>query len=786
MLQQSMKGSLRRRVVQVRNLLLGPAHLSEDTLSQLRAAQISALVRMTPFMMLANLTAMCVVVAVFWRTGHDSFLVVWSALFSLFMIAGTAQWLLSRTRPVPQRASRRAVTRVIASCLLPAIAWGAIPIALFPSADSGGQLLIASLVLGTLSAGAYGLATLPLSAFLYTGTIALSAFVTLAGADDGVIVTIAVLLLVYVAITWYAVGWFATLFASNRLHALELEEQKELIGLLLNDFQENASDWLFEVNADGAITTISNRLLETIGVPESQIIGKPFLKVLAVGNITKGAPEWDRIAAVFENREPFSSVEIPVTINGTLYWWSLTGKPIFDHKGRFTGYRGVGSNVTAERQARDRIVHMAHHDALTGLPNRVRLHQTLQEAVARRAPFAVLYIDLDNFKAINDTLGHTTGDAILVEVARRLRHHLDGQGLAVRLGGDEFAVVLHPISDPERAEALASDLVAAMAEPFRYRDKPLHLGASIGVAIGPGGGDGMTDVLRHADMALYAAKSAGRGTYRLFAQAMEDALISRRALEDDLRTAIAGNLLHIAYQPIMDIATGRMTGAEALLRWNHPTRGPVSPSEFIPIAEETGLIIPLGEWVLREACREAARWPEGMTIAVNVSAAQIHSPRLGAAIVSALEESRLHPRQLEIEITESVLADEAAAARMITAVHALGVRLSLDDFGTGYSSMAYLSRFSFDKIKIDQSFVRQAIERPVCAAIVDAVSGLARNLSMSTVAEGIETEAELAVVRAAGCTQGQGYHFGRPMTPEALRAVIMDTVGDMAPVTRAA
>jgi EAL domain-containing protein (putative c-di-GMP-specific phosphodiesterase class I) len=226
-----------------------------------------------------------------------------------------------------------------------------------------------------------------------------------------------------------------------------------------------------------------------------------------------------------------------------------------------------------------------------------------------------------------------------------------------------------------------------------------------------------------------------------------------------------------------------MVGAEALLRWNHPTRGPVSPAEFIPIAEETGLIIPLGEWVLREACREAAQWPDHMTIAVNVSAVQIKSPRLTAAIVSALEESRLQPRQLEIEITESVLADEVTADRMITAMHALGVRLALDDFGTGYSSLAYLSRFTFDKIKIDQSFVRQAIESPVCAAIVDAVSGLARNLAMSTVAEGIETEAELDVVRAAGCTQGQGYHFGRPMSPVALRAMIDDQAATAKPVT---
>ena len=765
-----------KMVRHVRGLLFGPEHLSEDTLSQLRAAQISALARMTPFNLAANLAATCIVLIFFLGTGHDLFLMIWSSLFVLFMAHGARQFLISRARPAPQRASRRAVRRVVAGCILPALIWGAFPMVLFGDANPAGQVLIAGLLVGTIASGAYGLATLAPAAFLYTGVIALLGLGSLVFADSAIVATMALLLVGYLAIAWYAIGWLATLFAANRLHALETEQQKDLIGLLLHDFQESASDWLFEVNAEGVITMISPRHLEAIGVPERRVVGKRFADALEACGLASGSPQQRQLRTAFIRQVPIAGIEIPVTIGASFYWWSLSGKPILDHKGRFAGYRGVGSDVTAARQARDRIEHMAHHDALTGLPNRVRLQQALDEAASSGRPFAVLYIDLDNFKGINDTLGHTTGDAILIEVAKRLREQLGDEGLAVRLGGDEFAVVLHPLDDLARAETLSGDLVAAMAHPFHHRDKLLHLGASIGVTTGEGADRDTADILRHADLALYAAKSAGRGTYRIFVQAMEDALVSRRALEDDLRTAIGGNLLHLAFQPIVDIATGTMTGAEALLRWNHPTRGPISPAEFIPIAEETGLIVPLGEWVLREACREAARWPGHMTIAVNVSATQIRSPRLSAAIVSALSESRLRPEQLEIEITESVLADEAAASRMIATVRALGVRLSLDDFGTGYSSLAYLSRFRFDKIKIDQSFVREAIARPDCAAIVNAVSRLAQDLNMSTVAEGIETEAELGVVRAAGCGRGQGYHFGRPMAPEALRALMGETV----------
>jgi diguanylate cyclase (GGDEF)-like protein len=432
------------------------------------------------------------------------------------------------------------------------------------------------------------------------------------------------------------------------------------------------------------------------------------------------------------------------------------------------------ADVTERHQAAARIRHAAMHDQLTGLPNRACFRERLVEALAAGGrELAVLCLDIDNFKRVNDALGHATGDELLRQAAARLKAALRGDDLLARLGGDEFGILLRGPGSPGHAEVLARRLAGLMARPFALAGGQAHAGTSIGIACD---GDGRPEeaadtLLRNADVALYRAKAAGRGTWRLFAPAMADALRARHALEADLREAEARGELELHYQPLADLQDFSLRGFEALLRWRHPRRGLVPPSEFVPVAEETGLILPVGEWALRRACADAAAWPRPVKVAVNLSAAQFAGTGVPALVAAVLADSGLPPARLEIEITESVLlAEEDRVIAALHALRALGVRVALDDFGTQYSSLSYLRRFPFDKIKIDRSFVRDAAERRECRAIVRSVAGLARELGMAATAEGVETAEHLALACAAGCTEGQGYLIGRPKPAAALGA----------------
>ena len=411
--------------------------------------------------------------------------------------------------------------------------------------------------------------------------------------------------------------------------------------------------------------------------------------------------------------------------------------------------------------------HLALHDALTGLPNRVllaeRLGQSLAQARRYGGAVAVLALDLDRFKGINDTLGHGAGDQLLREVAARLQACVRETDTVARVGGDEFVLVQLGAEQPAAAEALCRRLRETLSAPVVIEGKEVAAGVSIGVALAPTDGELPDDLVRHADIALYQAKNDGRGRFRFFEERMNAALQARSALERDLRRALAENRLELRYQPQVDLETGRMIGAEALLRWNHPQRGEILPGAFIPLAEETGLILPIGDWVLRSACAEAAGWP-GLRLAVNISPVQFREPGLIGTVEEALRGSGLAPDRLELEITESVLLEDTeAAVAILQALKSLGVRIAMDDFGTGYSSLSYLRRFAFDKIKIDRSFVADLGRSSDAAAIVRSVVGLGASLGITTNAEGVEVEAQADLLRAEGCNEAQGYRYGRPM-----------------------
>jgi diguanylate cyclase (GGDEF)-like protein/PAS domain S-box-containing protein len=441
------------------------------------------------------------------------------------------------------------------------------------------------------------------------------------------------------------------------------------------------------------------------------------------------------------------------------------------------GYLVAVVDITERRKAEARIAHMAHHDGLTNLPNRDFYQDRLRQLLERGQPgkrIAVLCVDLDLFKHVNDAFGHPTGDQLLKAVAERLKAEVRGENMVARLGGDEFAIVLGSNITPNEASDFADRLIRTLSARYEIDGTELVVGASVGIALSPGDGDSCEELMRNADMALYRSKADGGGVHRFFEREMDRQAQRRRDMERDLRIAFAEGEFELHYQPLVDIAADRINGFESLLRWRHPEKGMISPAEFIPVTEDIGLIVPLGEWVLREACTEAAKWPDGIKVAVNLSPVQFRSRNLVQAVISALAHSGLSPLRLELEITESVfLAETEANLAILHQLRELGVSISMDDFGTGYSSLSYLRSFPFDKIKIDRSFVKDLAERSDCVAIVRAISSLGRSLNITTTAEGVETLDQLDWLRAEGCNQVQGFLFSAARPADDIEQLLL-------------
>lgn len=448
---------------------------------------------------------------------------------------------------------------------------------------------------------------------------------------------------------------------------------------------------------------------------------------------------------------------------------AITHQPLPDG-----GWLETHDDMTEIRRHEGQVSHMALHDALTDLPNRLLLRQRIDEALPTALngrPLAVHCLDLDRFKTVNDTLGHPAGDTLLKAVADRLKVCVRDDDTVARLGGDEFAIIQVGVRKPDVAVSLAQRIGKELQAPFDLDGHQVVIDVSVGIAMAPANGTSADDLLKNADLALYRAKGDGRGVFRFFERGMDTQLRERRVLEMALRAAVAEGQFALHYQPIFSTANSAITGFEALLRWNHPERGLVPPADFLPLAEETGLMVPLGEWVLRTACAEAASWPGNLRVAVNLSATQFQSLNLAPTVVSALSASGLEARRLELEITESALLNETEATlRTLHMLRGLGVRIAMDDFGTGYSSLSYLRHFPFDKVKIDGSFVRDLGEAGESLAIVRAITGLGASLGMETTAEGVETDAQLGRIRAEGCSEVQGYFFSPPSPAEDLAA----------------
>ncbi|WP_063687882.1 bifunctional diguanylate cyclase/phosphodiesterase [Bradyrhizobium stylosanthis] len=531
--------------------------------------------------------------------------------------------------------------------------------------------------------------------------------------------------------------------------------------LVLDSALENMSQGLCMFDAEGKIILFNERYASMLRRTDIALTGRLLVEVLreeqAKGQWQGDADEFfARLVA--DAREGRTTTDVVNRFGRSI---RVVNQPM-----QGGGWVATFEDITEWLEAQAKISHMARHDALTGLPNRVLFHEQLEQGLHRTKSddqLAVLCLDLDHFKDINDSLGHPIGDALLKEVGRRLKAAAGEHDTVARLGGDEFAVVQIGRSEEAAARSLAGRLVEVISAPYEIDDHQIVIGVSIGISLSPQDGSNSDELLKNADLALYRAKADGRGTYRFFETGMDARAQARRLLEMDLRAAVQRDEFQAYYQPIRDVASGRVVAFEALLRWNHPQRGLIAPISFIPLAEETGLIVQLGEFVLRSACTDATSWPDDIDVAVNLSPVQFKSPNLIASVTSALAASGLSANRLELEITESVLLQNSEAT--LTTLHelrAMGVRISLDDFGTGYSSLSYLRSFPFDKIKIDRSFVSELATREDSMAIIRAVTGLGRSLGIVTTAEGVENDAQLELLRREGCTQAQGYLFSKP------------------------
>ena len=539
----------------------------------------------------------------------------------------------------------------------------------------------------------------------------------------------------------------------------------EAANLCLDAALGNMSQGLCLYDADNRLRVVNRRFCEIFRLsPERVTPGIPFREVLelsvAAGNhVGRTASDLLAEQAGIADLRASGDTRFQELSHGRVV--AISRQATADG-----GWVATYEDVTERRRAEAQIVFMARHDALTGLPNRVLFCERVEQALAqvgRDGGFAVLLLDLDRFKAVNDTLGHPIGDELLRSVAERLQACVREVDTVARLGGDEFVIVQAGLEKAEDATVLARRIIEVLSEPYDIDGHRVMIGTSIGISAAPGDGSSCGKLLKNADVALYRAKADGRGTWRFFEPEMDARLQARRLLELDLREALARDEFDLFFQPLFDLGQDRIGGFEALLRWRHPARGMVSPAEFIPLAEEIGLIVPLGEWILRRACAEASKWPGHVNVAVNVSPAQFKSGRLLQSVIAALSAAELPAQRLEMEITESVLlADSAATLATLHALRDLGVRISMDDFGTGYSSLSYLRSFPFDKIKIDQSFIRDLATTEDSGAIVRAITGLGRSLGMRTTAEGVETDEQLTWLRAEGCTEVQGYFFSPP------------------------
>lgn len=735
--------------------------------TRLRGDEQAVLARASRNRMLANALVAAFVIAMFAPLIGLWVVLPWAGLlaFMLYRSRQTDMLLVDterRINPATLERSQNLNAVALSGC------WAA-ALLVFPWLSGGEQkyaLVLA--VMALMVASTFVFSTSPLSVLIYLAVAGGGAMITLAVDGAWQAMGGAILLTIACIVATIEVR---TTFVKARLAEAAVAEKEAVVSLLLREFEENEADWLWEVDTARRLRAVSPRFAFALGRAQGEIEGKPLLEMIAGSLWSSGQfpASLHDLAERLKNRENFSNMLVQVSILGEERWWELSGTPTRDELGRFTGFRGVGSDVTEQRKSSEKIAYLARYDTLTQLPNRLQLTEALGEALRYAAQWrtrcALLMVDLDRFKAVNDSLGHMTGDKLLAQVSARLQSLMGENQMVGRLGGDEFAIVIRDASTPGVVRDLARRVIHRLSEPYQVDHHTLYVGASVGSAEGPRDGNSVEEMMRNADLALYRAKDSGGGEHCRFEPVLHASAEERRQLEVALRKALSRDEMMLHYQPVVDAHSETVVSFEALVRWNSAEHGFVSPGKFIPLAEDTRLIVPIGQWVMRKACEEARNWPEHVKVNVNVSPEQLLEPAFHDEVVQVLAATGLRPERLEIEVTESIFLRDASVARnALEQVMALGCSVALDDFGTGYSSLGYLRKLKFSTIKVDRTFVQGAAQGSAeSLAIINAVVAMARSLKMTTTAEGVETAQEADLIRKLGCDKIQGFYFGRPM-----------------------
>ena len=753
-------------------VLLGFASPDDRDWPLVRAAQLRAFDKHFRFPLLISPIAALLVIVQLWGAAPPALLLSW---FMLQLISASFIYgALARRRDHAKGAPRSAVNRLVIQMTLAGIVW-AIPLFSFaPYGNATQHIGYAAIALAIIGAAPAMCAAVPAAGIVLVTIVGSSlAFMLHSVGLD----LLAIAALAYAACNVYALFHHGRSLLARLYDVIKHDRQNAVVGLLMGEREGESSSWIWQIDGRKCVVDPSHRFCEATGLDPAGLEGRPLLRLLA-------GPGWDTgdvgddvrdFIARLQRGETFNELVLRVPIGTRMRFWKISGAPRIENGRAVTGYRGVIADVTESEASQRNIHRMAHFDALTGLANRTHfnelLHSRIAQASERGEIAACLMIDLDRFKAVNDTLGHPVGDRLLEMVAERLKSTLGKGDKCGRLGGDEFAMVLATVSSSTALDERARNIIRHLSQPYRVGDHQLHIGASIGSAIFPKDGRSAPTLLRNADLALYKAKESGRGVHAAFDPTLLRKAEHRRAVELALRSALANREFRLVYQPVYTLGSGAVAGYEALLRWDNETVGQVPPDRFLPIAEETRIIDPIGEWVVRTACAEAATWPDHMRLAINLSAGQLRNPRLADSILAALNGAGMSPDRLEIETTEAVLRKENETAfRTFDRLRKAGVTIALDDFGTGYSTLSLIGQTRFNSIKIDRDFIKTAEEGSEAGvAVIRAVIAMADSLGIATIIEGVETERQFALANQLGCRQVQGYFVSRPMSPEDLR-----------------
>ncbi|MCZ8221180.1 MAG: EAL domain-containing protein [Acidovorax sp.] len=741
---------------------------------RIRQEHLNAVTRLTPTAMVANMGNASLMLWSFRDNMTTGLWAWWAAMMALALTALT-NWARFRNRQ-DTVASCRAVHRATLHAAILALAWGFLPVEWFGSASHGQQLVIATLFTGMMGAGTLILSSLPLASVAYVAVFTGSAIWTLAGVGDAQPIAISVLLFLYAAMVLGGAVSYWRKATALILSKNEAVRHEQMLAVVLHDFEQRATDALWEIDIAGRLRQPSERLSKIMRTEATELQKKSLKEWLDQQGQTGSSRQF---AQALAKGVPFHDLALVLENQANRYHLALQGKPLFDELGQPAGWRGVVSDRTAVAQAQEQLQRQASTDSLTQLSNRFALHSAIERQLQLPTRTgALLLLDLDHFKAVNDSYGHSVGDALLTSVAHRLQEQAPAHSLVARLGGDEFAVLLPDSAlghDRSQARFMADRLVAALSRTHQIGERRLRLGCSIGIAWLDDEVHSVDELLVRADIALYDAKAHGRGRAAEYTRPLRERTLRRSQVKEGLRQAVRREELQLHWQPKIDLVTQKVTGAEALLRWKSPELGKVSPGEFIPVAEQEGLMDLIGLWALRHACECAKKQLAGLRVAVNVSPVQLADSQFVELVQSTLISTGLPAEMLELEITESIFIEDAETALgQLHELRALGIHMALDDFGTGYSSLSYLCRFPFSTLKIDRSFVEEAMARPEALAVVHHIAQLARSLEMRTVCEGVETVDQLAMVVGSGIDEAQGYLLSAPLSLEQFCAFTLD------------